>query len=111
MQRASIRVTGKLLLALAFLPIVTIGQIPGTIAAPTAGFLFDKNAGAFRPILGFIGSSVLGDPVDIGRPIAYGFSLPDNRHALAVLQEENSLVYLDFVARPVNVSPIPGTAT
>jgi len=104
-------VTGKLLLVLAFLPIVNAGQIPGTIAAPTAGFLFDVDARAFRPILGFIGSSALGNPIDIERPITFGFSLPDNRHAIAVLEEENSLAYLDFVVRPLGMRPIPGTVT
>jgi hypothetical protein len=111
MQRASIRVTGKLLLALVFLPIVTSGQIPGGITAPTSGFLFDVDARAFRPILGFIGSSALGNPIDIERPITFGFSLPDNRHALAVFEEGNSLTYLDFVARPFEMHAIPGTIT
>jgi len=111
MKLSSIRITRKLLLALALLPIVTTGQIPGAIGVPTAGFLFDTNARAFRPIKGFIGSSALGDPIDMGRPLASGFSLPDNRHALAVFEEENSLMYLDFVARPMEMHAIPGTAT
>ena len=111
MQTAGTRLRAKLLLVVAIMPVVAFGQIPGAIGVPTMGFLLDDNARTFRPILGFPGSSTLGDAMDFGRPVVSGFSLPDNRHALAVFEEENSLTYLDFVARPMEIRAIPGVAT
>jgi hypothetical protein len=63
----------RLFLILVLLPILAVGQIPGTIAIPTVGYFFDVDARTFRPILGIIGGSTLGDPIDIGHRFRQAF--------------------------------------
>jgi len=66
--------------------------LPGQIAGPVSGFVFDRSARGLRPVLGIPGASVLGDPIDFGFAVASVFVAP--RQDSAVVLAANGSVHL-----------------
>jgi hypothetical protein len=56
----------------------------GQVAGPVTGIVFDRSAGALRPILGIPGASVLGDPLTLGYGLSNAVVSPHQDSAFAI---------------------------
>lgn len=76
------------------------------MSGPSMGYVFD---GGLRPVLGSPGAAVLGDRIDLGRPLASAVSAPSGTYALAITSDDSSLLLVTF-GSPVQQSVL-GSAT
>jgi len=77
---------------------VLLGLLGGNcwsqIRGPQLGFVFDKEEGVLRPILGIPGASRLGDALDLGLGLALAEVSPKQDYALGVTHGEDGKVVL-----------------
>ena len=97
-----------LLMLLTVVPVISMGQSPGSLAGPVVGYLFDSSVKMFRPISGIMGSSTVGEPIDAGLQVSFGVSLPDSRHVIAAPDAGADLVSIDMGILPPVVRAIQG---
>jgi hypothetical protein len=62
----------------------------GRLAGPLAGYVFDRQSQALRPILGIPGASTMGDPINIGFAVADAYVAP-RQDAAVVVSTDGSL--------------------
>jgi hypothetical protein len=71
---------------------VAAAQAGSTLSGPTMGLVFDSSQSALRPIRGIPGAATLGDPVNLGFPLASATVSPLQDFALALRTDDSSLV-------------------
>lgn len=81
----------QIALALLFAGVVA-AQAGTALSGPTMGLVFDSAKSALRPIRGIPGAATLGDPVNIGFPLASATVSPRQDFALALRADDSSLV-------------------
>jgi hypothetical protein len=59
----------------------------GTINGPVTGYVFDAQSQALRAIRGIPGASLIGDPLDLGAPVASAWVSPKSDSVLIVTAE------------------------
>jgi hypothetical protein len=62
---------------------------PGSVAGPSAGYVFDSAASAVRQVRGIAGAAVLGDPVDFGMTIVGADVSPRGDFAIATAADNS----------------------
>src|SRR4051812_8416064 len=87
-------------LLLLMLPVLALSQSPGTLSVPAMGFMFDRETGIIRPLVGVTGNETVGDPIDVGLPVTNVISLPDQHNVLAVPESGPFLLSIDLGVTP-----------
>jgi hypothetical protein len=67
-------------------------QAGTALTGPTMGLVFDSSQSALRPIRGIPGAATLGDPVNLGFPLAAAAVSPRQDSALALRADDSSVV-------------------
>jgi len=76
----------------------------GSLAGPTAGFVFDRPAHVLRPIHGVPGASLLGDPVSFGFDLAEVYVSPPQDTAFVVGADQSLHLFRLNAGSPTEVS-------
>ena len=71
---------------------VAAAQTGTALSGPTMGLVFDSSQSALRPIRGIPGAATLGDPVNLGFPLASATVSPRQNYALALRADDSSVV-------------------
>lgn len=80
---------------LACLPVSYAGA-QSALATPILGFAYDASRMAIRPVRGFPGAAILGDPIDAGFDVALAAISPRQDYALAVSAGDGRVYVLRF---------------
>ncbi len=78
-----------------------------SLDAPVLGFVIDSDTGGVHRIDGFLGSSRLSDPIDLGYPVARASIAPGQRLAI-VQNDEGQFLLVDLRATPPTSSVLDG---
>ena len=107
--------TSQILLtvALASLAEMLQAQPQGTIDGPIAGYVFDKEVDALRPVFGFPGASLLGSPMNWPYRADQAFIAPKLDSAVAVTPEGAFRLFRirDGIVAEMAVSGLPTAAS
>jgi len=71
------------------------GQLPATLSGPVAGYVLSTGEGKLRPLRGILGSTTIGDPIEIGFSLSKAWSL-DGQHVLASPSEGGELTVINL---------------
>jgi hypothetical protein len=82
--------------------LISAGQLSGTLSGPKLGYLWNGSDSSLRPILGILGSSTLGAPLDTGFTISRAFALDGNRF-IASTDKHSSAVFINLASTPASV--------
>jgi hypothetical protein len=83
------------------------GQFVTGVSGPVAGYILDSNSGNLRPILGILGSSTLGKPMDLGYTLDQALTLGP-RFAIVSASGNAELQILDLETSPPSAAAIAG---
>ena len=101
------RHTWLLLVMAVALADVAAAQTGTALTGPSMGLVFDSSQSALRPIRGIPGAATLGDPVNLGFPLASATVSPRQDFALALRADDSSLVLVRPGAE-ISSTPVPG---
>jgi hypothetical protein len=79
-----------------------------SISGPILGFIADSSGLVIRPILGVLGASLLGDPLQLGSGIRNALISPKQDYALAIREGSGELVRIGLTAGSVSIDAISG---
>jgi len=68
--------------------------IPAELRGPIIGYVFDQNIRGIRPINGILGSSVLGEPLNLPFPVATAAFSARGDFALAISASDDAMAYV-----------------
>jgi len=97
-------------LMLLTLPVFAASQSSGSLSSPSLGFVYERETGIVRPLLGIAGSATVGAPVDVGLPLTNAISLSDQHSILAVPESGPFLLSIDLGVTPPVTRSIIGAA-
>jgi hypothetical protein len=83
------------------------GQLPMNLTGPSLGYVFDSGSASLRPLLGILGSSIMGKPVEFGFMLSQALTLGP-RFVVASTNVHPDLVVLDMGSNPPSMAPIAG---
>jgi hypothetical protein len=86
---------------------VAAAQTGTSLTGPTMGLVFDSSQSALRPIRGIPGAATLGDPVNLGFPLASATVSPRQDSALALRADDSSVVLVRNGAQ-ISAAAVPG---
>jgi hypothetical protein len=98
--------TLSLLLLVVSGAVLLAGQIPASFRLPILGYVLDNELHAIRPIVGILGNSRIGAPIDLGLPVHDAAFLADQKHAIVVTPQaaEALVVDLEEPSRAVSIA-------
>jgi len=79
-----------------------------SINGPILGFVQDSTGTAIQPILGVLGASLIGRPLDLGSEIHTAVISPKQNYALAVRTDTSELVMIWLDGRPAPLLSVDG---
>jgi hypothetical protein len=83
------------------------GQFTVGLSGPVLGYVFDSSAGSVRPVLGILGSSTIGKPLDFGFTLTKAFTL-DSRHIIAATKSHPNLLMIGLEGNSPSIAAVPG---
>jgi len=95
---------------LAILTTAAMGaQLSGTLSGPVLGYMFDSNDGKLRPLLGILGSTTVGTPVELGFTPSLVLTL-DAMHIIASTDAGPEFLVVGLESGPPSTTVISGVS-
>ena len=86
---------------------VAAGQFTVGLSGPVLGYVFDSSSSTLRPVLGVLGSSTIGKPLDLGLLLTHVWTL-DARHVIAAADSYPNLLIIDLEGNTPSMAAIAG---
>jgi len=71
-----------------------------------SGYVFDPTAGGVRPLLGYPGSAIMGEPLPAGVDLQHAAVSPDGDYALAITTDGRGLIAILKLSGKTSVHPL-----
>lgn len=99
---------GRLLLgALIVLAPASLSASTLSLDAPVLGYVFDRETGELRRMDGFLGTSTLSAPIDLGFPIMQAVLAPDQKSAI-VRDDQGRMLMVNLAVTPPSAVALEG---
>jgi hypothetical protein len=82
-------------------------QFTVNLSGPVLSYVFDSNTRSLRPVLGILGSSTIGKPLDFGFTLTQALTL-DSRRLIAATESYPNLLIIDLERNSPSIAAIPG---